>query len=71
MSNEQLKNYHEFCIDLWKYFKEYSAGITEMNSAVAVNDGVKLLNRYPNVVRAEYLIVAVQTQLEHIGRGEF
>lgn len=71
MGENELKKYYSFCTALWKYFKKYSAGITEMNSAAAVNDGVKLLNRYPNVVRAEHLIVAVQTQLEHIGRGEF
>lgn len=71
MSNEQLKNYYEFCVDLWKYFKEYSAGITDYNAAAAINDGVTLLNQHSNVVRAEHLIVAVQTQLEHIGKGEF
>lgn len=71
MGENELKKYYSFCTALWKYFKKYSAGITDYNAAAAINDGVALLNQHSNVVRAEHLIVAVQTQLEHIGRGEF
>lgn len=70
MGENELKKYYSFCTALWKYFKKYSAGITDYNAAAAINDGVALLNQHSNVVRAEHLIVAVQTQLEHIGRGE-
>lgn len=71
MNEQQSKLYFSFYNDLWKYFLKYSAGINDMNAATAINDGVILLNTHPNIVRAEHLIVAVQTQLEHIGRGEF
>ena len=68
MDNERLRDYYEFCKALWQYFKQYSAGITDYNAAAAINDGVTLLNQHSNVVRAEHIIVAVQTQLEHIGK---
>ena len=71
MNEQQSKLYFSFYNDLWKYFLKYSAEITDMNAATAIKDGVMLLNAHPNIVRAEHLLVAVQTQLEHIGKGEF
>lgn len=68
MGENELKKYYSFCTALWKYFKKYSAGITDYNAAAAINDGVALLNQHSNVVRAEHIIVAVQAQLEHIGK---
>ena len=72
MNETKLKNYYDFYIDLWQYFKKYAwdgvnSGLNDISFWDAYQDAEDLMRKHPDVLGAHDVISAVQGQLWQIG----
>ena len=67
MNEEQLKHYHEFCNDLWRFFRKYSKkGITDDLVWQAVHDADALKSKHAGCLGHRMLVDDIIRQLQNI-----
>lgn len=68
MEKEGLKHYHNFCADIWQYFKKYYT-LGQLNDEIAdqmIREGKTLADRYEDIPRSAVIIINIQMQLEEL-----
>lgn len=68
MKKEELKRCHDFCGDIWQYFKKYYT-LGKLDDEIAdqmIREGKVLADRYEDIPRSAVIIINIQMQMEEI-----
>lgn len=63
MNENELKPYHELCVDLWKLFRTYYKSVTETTAFNMVEAANELKKKHEGCTGADQIVHAVMMQL--------